>query len=66
MRAAVLLYSVPTQLPVVPGDGVHVAEWLPCQGARFTKIASFPLLSALVNQYLGYGLALHCGMLRRS
>eukprot|EP01046_Picozoa_sp_COSAG06_P095972 COSAG06_NODE_42081_length_385_cov_0.597902_1_plen_36_part_01 len=36
MRAAVLLYSVPTQLPVVPGDGVHVAEWLPCQGARFT------------------------------
>jgi ADP-ribose pyrophosphatase YjhB (NUDIX family) len=46
-KDAVLLYSVPTELPLTAGEGVHLAQWMPCQGARLTGIASFPLIAAL-------------------
>ena len=46
-KDAVLLYSVPTELPVAAGEGVHAAQWMPCQGARLTSIGSFPLTAAL-------------------
>jgi ADP-ribose pyrophosphatase YjhB (NUDIX family) len=46
-KDAVLLYSVPTELPVTAGDGVHDAQWMPCQGRRLTSVASFPLIATL-------------------
>lgn len=46
-KDAVLLYSVPTELPVTAGEDVHLAQWMPCQGARLTGIASYPLNAAL-------------------
>ena len=46
-KDAVLLYSVPTELPVTAGEDVHLAQWMPCQGRRLTGIASFPLNAAL-------------------
>jgi ADP-ribose pyrophosphatase YjhB (NUDIX family) len=47
MKAAMLLFTVPTELPVTAGDGVHDCKWLPCQGARVTRVAGYPLLKAL-------------------
>ena len=41
------MYSIPTELPVTAGEDVHLARWMPCQGARLTSIASFPLIAAL-------------------
>ena len=46
-KDAVLLYSIPTELPVTAGDGVHDCKWMPCQGQRLTGIARFPLNAAL-------------------
>ena len=46
-KDAVLKYSIPTELPVTAGEDVHLARWMPCQGARLTSIASFPLIAAL-------------------
>ena len=46
-KDAILLYSIPTELPITAGEGVHLAQWMPCQGARLTGIASFPLIAAL-------------------
>jgi ADP-ribose pyrophosphatase YjhB (NUDIX family) len=46
-KDAVLMYSIPTELPVTAGEDVHLAQWMPCQGARLTSIASFPLIAAL-------------------
>lgn len=46
-KDAILLYSIPTELPITAGEGVHLAQWMPCQGARLTGIASFPLNAAL-------------------
>jgi hypothetical protein len=46
-KDAVLLYSVPTELPVATGEGIHAAQWMPCQGRRLTSVASFPLTAAL-------------------
>ena len=42
-KGAILLYSIPTELPVAAGEGVHAVQWMPCQGQRLTSIASFPL-----------------------
>eukprot|EP01046_Picozoa_sp_COSAG06_P058741 COSAG06_NODE_11905_length_1449_cov_1.353333_2_plen_58_part_00 len=46
-KDAMLLYSVPTELSVAAGEGVHAAKWMPCQGRRLTSVASFPLTAAL-------------------
>ena len=46
-KDAILLYSVPTELPLAAGEGVHDAQWMPCQGRRLTSVASFPLIAAL-------------------
>jgi hypothetical protein len=46
-KDAILLYSIPTELSVTAGDGVHDCKWMPCQGQRLTSIGSFPLIAAL-------------------
>jgi ADP-ribose pyrophosphatase YjhB (NUDIX family) len=46
-KDAILLYSIPTELPITAGEDVHLAQWMPCQGARLTSIGSFPLTAAL-------------------
>ena len=45
MKATIYLYSVPGELPVVPGEGIEKVAWVPLEEAE--GLANFPMITGL-------------------